>query len=166
MKTVAVTGHRPKTLGWGYNLGTKLYYNMYRSMYQFLREEMPDRCITGMALGVDTVFALAALSYRDISNKDVDCYIPFNGQELLWSKEDQERYVRILKRADHRKIITDNGYSAWAMQKRNEWMVDETDILLAVWNGIKKGGTWNCIRYAQKKNVPVIIRSPNDFRNT
>ena len=37
------------------------------------------------------------------------------------------------------------------MQKRNMYMVDRADLVLAIWNGEEKGGTWNTIRYARKK---------------
>jgi uncharacterized phage-like protein YoqJ len=34
------------------------------------------------------------------------------------------------------------------LQKRNEWMVDHCDLLIAVWDG-SEGGTANCVRYAR-----------------
>jgi uncharacterized phage-like protein YoqJ len=33
-------------------------------------------------------------------------------------------------------------------QERNEWMVDRAHVVIAVWDGQKKGGTWNTIKYA------------------
>ena len=42
------------------------------------------------------------------------------------------------------------------MQKRNRYMVDKSDIILAIWNGEKSGGTWNTIEYAQKKGKKII----------
>jgi uncharacterized phage-like protein YoqJ len=41
------------------------------------------------------------------------------------------------------------------MQIRNEWMVDNSHFTLAIWNGIQKGGTWNCIQYARKQGKTV-----------
>ena len=41
------------------------------------------------------------------------------------------------------------------MQKRNRYMVDNSDLVLAVWNGEKRGGTWYTIDYALKKGKPV-----------
>ena len=47
-------------------------------------------------------------------------------------------------------------YHPAKMQKRNEFMVDNCDILIALWNGTS-GGTKNCINYAKKKeNVQII----------
>ena len=36
------------------------------------------------------------------------------------------------------------------MQLRNEYMIDKCDYLVACWNGTK-GGTYNAIRYAEKR---------------
>jgi uncharacterized phage-like protein YoqJ len=45
------------------------------------------------------------------------------------------------------------------MQKRNEYMVDKCDKLLAVWNGTT-GGTHNCIKYAKSKGKEIILLNP------
>lgn len=45
------------------------------------------------------------------------------------------------------------------MQKRNEWMVDRIDELLAIYNGTP-GGTKNCIDYAKKLGKPITIICP------
>ena len=34
-------------------------------------------------------------------------------------------------------------------------MVDKSDLVLAIWNGEKKGGTWDTIKYAQKQGKTV-----------
>ena len=40
-------------------------------------------------------------------------------------------------------------------QRRNEYMVDKSDLVLAVWNGERAGGTWNTMAYAEKTGKPV-----------
>ena len=42
------------------------------------------------------------------------------------------------------------------MQKRNKYMVDQSDLVIAVWDGKKVGGTWNTIKYAKSKEKQVI----------
>jgi hypothetical protein len=37
-------------------------------------------------------------------------------------------------------------------QERNERMVDEADFLLAFWVGRRKGGTFNCMKYANRRS--------------
>ena len=46
------------------------------------------------------------------------------------------------------------------MQRRNEYMVDKADTLIAVWNGTS-GGTANCVKYAKKKGVDIVRLDPN-----
>jgi hypothetical protein len=41
-------------------------------------------------------------------------------------------------------------------------MVDDCDVLLAVWDGIRVGGTWDTIKYA-RANRKKIIYIPEDI---
>ena len=43
------------------------------------------------------------------------------------------------------------------MQKRNEYMVDNSEKVYAFWNGEEKGGTWNTIQYARSKGKEIEI---------
>jgi len=45
------------------------------------------------------------------------------------------------------------------MQKRNEWMVDHSDYVIAVWDG-SKGGTGNCVKYAIKQEKEILQLNP------
>ena len=45
------------------------------------------------------------------------------------------------------------------MQKRNEYMVDNSDYVIAVWNG-KPSGTGNTVKYAKKKNKVALLVNP------
>ena len=60
-----------------------------------------------------------------------------------------------MKKADEVHYICD-GYTSFAYQKRNEWMVDRSSRVIAVYNG-EAGGTRNTIRYAEKKGVPIVF---------
>lgn len=46
-------------------------------------------------------------------------------------------------------------YSHNCYQIRNEWMVDHSARVIAVWNG-SPSGTKNTIMYANQKGVPVV----------
>ena len=45
-----------------------------------------------------------------------------------------------------------NYYTNDCMLKRNRYMVEQSDLIIAVFNGIEKGGTWYTINYAKKSN--------------
>lgn len=49
--------------------------------------------------------------------------------------------------------------------KRDKYMVDNCDVLLAIWDGIKQGGTWQTIQYAQKKKKKIIFIDKEIFIN-
>ena len=61
---------------------------------------------------------------------------------------------RILKKADSVTLVSER-YTPECMLKRNRYMVDKSDLVIAVFNGIKSGGTWYTINYAQKKNKTI-----------
>ena len=49
------------------------------------------------------------------------------------------------------------------MQKRNEYMVDQSDFVIVVWNGEKQGGTYQTFQYAQRKKKPFMIIDLHDL---
>jgi predicted Rossmann fold nucleotide-binding protein DprA/Smf involved in DNA uptake len=54
---------------------------------------------------------------------------------------------------------SDEPYAAWKHQTRNEWMVDNSAAIIAVWDG-KPSGTANTVEYAQKQGKPVLVINP------
>lgn len=84
----------------------------------------------------------------------LECAIPCPNQTLKWSDKDKLRYERILKRADKIALISER-YTPECMLKRNRYMVDQSELVIAVFNGIEKGGTWYTINYAKNKNKTI-----------
>lgn len=66
-------------------------------------------------------------------------------------EEARERYNIILAAADLVRFICP-GYSRACFQIRNEWMVDHSALVIAVFNG-QPSGTKNTIDYANRKGV-------------
>ena len=111
--------------------------------------------ISGMARGVDMWAAEIVLElkekYPDIK---LIAAVPFEGFELKWSKENKAQYNDILSKADFVKYICPKfSYSSY--QTRNEWMVDHSAKVIAVWNG-EKSGTKNTVDYANKCGVELV----------
>ena len=67
---------------------------------------------------------------------------------------EKKRFDKIIKKADLVKEIKDH-YFTGCYQVRNEWMVDHSNLVIAVFNG-QKSGTQNTIKYAKKKNVGIV----------
>ena len=110
--------------------------------------------ITGMARGSDIYAAELVLEYRaQYPDIHLICALPHPDFEKNWSPEWQQRYRKILKAADYVKVIRPE-FSMSSYQIRNEWMVDHSSLLIAVYNG-KAGGTRNTIEYANRSHVEV-----------
>lgn len=158
MITVAFTGHRPDKLPnkeTGYNLPNPTYIHICQQLEKHLLELNPDKAITGMALGVDSYAANVCIKL----GIPFIAAIPFIGQEKIWPEKSKKAYYALLNKACEKVIVSSGGYSAHKLQLRNEWMVDHSDILIAVWDK-SSGGTANCINYALSKNKKIIYIDP------
>lgn len=154
---LAATGHRPDKLG-GY--ASKTHWRLIALARDYLSDRQPSAVIVGMALGWDQAVAQAAIDF----NIPFTAAIPFEGQERRWPETSQARYHGLLDRAASVEIISPYC-DILAYQHRNEWMVDRADEIAALWDG-SWGGTFNCVRYAEKVGKPVENLWPkwhNDF---
>lgn len=115
---------------------------------------------SGMAEGVDTWAAMAVLERRkENPNLRLHCILPCPGQEEKWSPSSQERYRWILAQADSLTYVSTN-FCKDCYLKRNRYLVDAADILLAVYDGSKRSGTGATVRYAQKRGKKIIKIDP------
>lgn len=142
------TGHRPNKLG-GYS--DEAHIKLIDLAKWWLHCTDTDKAISGMALGWDMAIAEACCQLE----LPWIAAVPFEGQEKAWPKQSQEIYHKTLAFADEVVYVCESGYAPWKMQKRNEWMVNNSDRVLALWDG-STGGTGNCIGYANKVNKPII----------
>ena len=159
-RAAAVTGHRPNKIG-GYNPHAPLRLAIREELKKTVRQligEGYNTFISGMALGVDQDFAKVVLDLKnEFPHIRMVAAVPFAGQDGNWPEDSRLAYRDLLARCDEIVYVCEPGYSAWKMQRRNEWMVDHASVLIAVWNGTP-GGTANCVRYAQTKPGIRIIR--------
>jgi uncharacterized phage-like protein YoqJ len=152
---LAVTGHRPDKLGNEWDMRGEISQRVYHDMANYIETNRPSQMISGMALGVDMLWAALAIK-EDIP---LLAAIPFEGQEKAWPQKSQDLYHSLLSKATEVVAVCPPGYAAWKMQKRNMWMVDNCDLLVAVWDGTD-GGTANCYRYAESVNKPIFRIKP------
>lgn len=149
---VLVTGHRPDKLG-GYtpNPTRERVRAWLGEQLDLLREEHPFLvAISGMALGVDTWFAEEALA-RGIA---LHAYLPFPEQDARWNAWDQAHYRALLQGAERVIVVSPSPYAAWKMLRRNEAMVADAALGLAVWDG-SPGGTAHCVAKARARGLPL-----------
>lgn len=146
------TGHRPEKLS-----------RTERAIKSDLKKEIKLAIkdgytvyLTGMARGTDLWAAEIILNLRR-KNKDLKliCAIPYAGFEQRWSEYWRQLYHYILNEADLVRVIG-HGYSPGIFQIRNEWMVNHSSRVIAVYNG-SLGGTKNTIDYAIQQDVAVRV---------
>ena len=133
--------------------GRRKIPNIKDSLSLRIKEINPECIITGMALGTDILVAQIAL---DLNIKYIAA-LPFIGQEKLWKEEDQKIYSNLLDKANKVEIISKGDFANWKYQVRNEWIVNKSDLLLAIIekNIENSGGTFNCINYANSINKKI-----------
>jgi uncharacterized phage-like protein YoqJ len=54
------------------------------------------------------------------------------------------------------RFISDT-YSKQSFWIRDKYMVDNCDLLFAVFDGDKNGGTWNTVKYAEQIGKPIVF---------
>jgi len=111
--------------------------------------------ITGMAMGTDIWAAEIVLEIRE-QNPDIHlvCALPHPDFEKYRSDEEKIRFNTIIKKADYVKLVNER-YFTGCYQVRNEWMVNRSKMVIAVFNG-KLSGTGNTVRYAKNTGAEVI----------
>ncbi len=153
------TGHRPMKLPWGANESDPRCLELKAELAAKLEAayELGYRnFICGMAIGCDMYFAEAVLALRDTyPNVRLEAAIPCGGQPDKWSKKDRLRYNSLIDAADKVSVLQ-TEYTPDCMMKRNKYMVDNSSMLIACYNG-RPGGTMKTILYAQREGLDVTI---------
>ena len=151
-KRLCFTGRRPE----------KLHYDE-ATVCNILRKAIDDAMangfttfISGMARGVD-IWAAEIVLEKKRMNPEVRliCALPHPNFEKRWSFAWQKRYARVIAQADLVKEIS-LTFSMANYQRRNEWMVDHSTKVIAIYNGTA-GGTKKTIDYAEHRGVKVDI---------
>ena len=157
--TCCFTGHRPDKLPWGLDENSaecrKLRIEIAIQL-EALHSAGIAHFISGMALGCDLLFAEAVLAMREeYDDVTLEAAVPCDSQANSWPEEQKERYNAILSSCDTVTFVQ-HQYTPGCMLRRNRYMVDNSSVLLACFNG-SSGGTMNTLLYARRQGVKTII---------
>lgn len=160
-KTICFTGHRPNHLPWGYNEDCDMCKEFKAKLLNLVA--VCAKCgfetfISGVALGFDTFACDSVLAVKNkIPNVDLVLAIPCKNQPEKWGEVDKQRYNDILSRANP--VFVSTNYYQGCFIKRNHFMVDKADLVIACF-GNQKGGTKSTVDYALKKNKNILFIKP------
>lgn len=140
--------------------------------------------ISGGALGLDqAAFWCVHILKKKYPHVKNIVAIPFENQPRKWNQESQGWYQKMLNLADEVIDVSkqkdyDSGeserlpfeaYSPKKMFLRNNYMVDHSEILIAVYDGTS-GGTGHCYNYTLKKKdkdrLIYVLNPLDDFELT
>lgn len=167
MKTACFTGHRPNKLN-GYNPkdNSELLFKLRDVIIDHIENKEVHTFISGMALGIDMWSARIVLKLKEkYPNIKLVCAVPCDKHYSKWFQPNIDEWYAIIAKADEVVYVSKEPYTSWCMQKRNEYMVDNSNYIIAIWDGTK-GGTGNCVKYAQSKSKPIITLHPKTLEIT
>ena len=156
--TVCFSGYRPEKLPWGYDEDDP----RCAALKERLRRAIVDACeqgyrhfICGMARGVDFYACEAVLLLRrDYPDVTVEAAIPCPSQPEGWPEAERARWQSLVDRCDYETVVQDH-YDAGCMQRRNRYMVDHAQRLIAVFDG-QEGGTRRTVEYAMRRGLEIV----------
>ena len=159
----AFTGHRPHKFPWRYNEADERCVALKAALMEqiiALVEAGVTAFYSGGADGVDCWAALIVLELKKTNPAlKLHMILPHEKQADKWSDSAQERYRSILDQAETVEYVSREYYDG-CMLDRNRRLVDTAGLLLAVYNGERRGGTAATARYAQKLGRRVLILNP------
>lgn len=161
----AFTGHRPQRFSFGFDEGDERCIRLKEMLRQEIAKQIHhgvDTFYSGMALGVDQWAAQLVLELKaEHSQIKLAAVLPCETQANRWSVEQRRRYFdEILPRCDE-VILLQGAYTSDCMFKRNRWLVEHAEHLLAVYDGSGKGGTAYTVNYAREKQRAILSIHPD-----
>ena len=140
MTIVSITGHRPERIP-----NMKIVED---ALAHAFKEWEVKKVIQGMAAGVDLLAARTA--YR----MDIPFIAARPWAGHMARKADEYDYMMAINNAIQVVNVDPSVKYAgpWVYQERNEWMVNNAAFVIAVWDGERRGGTFNCIKYANEQD--------------
>jgi hypothetical protein len=117
-----------------------------------------DRALSSLAAGADQVFATVALDL----GIPVTAVLPMGRYERFLRGRDLARYQALVPRCDV-KVMEGTGRPNDAFMAAGRYIVDQCDVLFAVWDGEPAGamgGTGDAVAYARQAGRRIIHIDP------
>lgn len=156
-KTACFTGHRLQKFG--YNESSPLVLEVKKKLYNAIEDAIKlgyETFISGGAIGVDQ-WAMESVIALKKNYPHIKLIVakPFPSQDKIWPQDSRMKFQDLCSKANEIVDVSPDPYFPWKMQVRNEYMVNKSSLVIAVWDGTK-GGTANTVAFAQKKGKNIV----------
>lgn len=163
-KVCSFTGYRTKKLNESLSRGS-LNITDLSDILEYEMKLMLDRGFEtfqcGMASGADLLFAQAALKLkREYPPVRFVAVIPCAEHDKGWNPADRLVCREAAEKADDVVMVSATRYYDGCMAKRNRYLIDNCDELLAVYDG-RPGGTMQTVNFAKEKGIRVTVIDPS-----
>ena len=162
-EVVCFTGHRSQKLPWGFNENDNRCKAMKIALCAEIEKAIKKGYTTflcGMALGFDMICAETVIELKHYyPHIKIIGAIPCRNQDSMWSTAYKTRYRNLLAQLDGIRCKYDRYNGAECMHERNRFMVENSSLMIALFNG-SPGGTKLTIDYARLQGLEIIIIKP------
>lgn len=164
-KTCCFTGHRPPHLPWGNDEGKGLCLSCKAVLAEEIERAYLEgyrRFLSGMAMGADLICAEAVLACQLVHPEvRLEAVIPCADQTKGWPDRQVQRYQEILEQiGPNRQILIQQQRTRNCMLRRDQYMVNQSQRIIALYDGRSSGGTKFTLGYALQKQLETVIIDP------
>lgn len=168
MNTCAIISHRPTRFRFKYqenNTGCKRLKKRLHDQFISLYDKGVRRFLIGGSLGVDIWSGEILLELKqqpEYSNIELVLVLPHPGHDARWDRRSKARLAFLLAHcAEH--MTAGTQADAESYYKRNHYIVDHADYLLAVYDNDRtvRNETGQVVHYAEKKGKSIILIHPD-----
>lgn len=156
--TCCFTGHRINKLPWVANEKDPRCVELKEKLFAVTEAVYLSGCtrfICGMANGCDMYFCETVIKLREAHPEIyLEAAVPFPGQPDRWSEPLRKRYRQLLDKCDKVSVLQ-HTHTPDCMMRRNKYMVDNSGVLIACYDGTP-GGTQNTILYAMREKIEIV----------
>jgi len=148
---VGVTGHQERS-------GIRWSWVQRAIRIELSNAGYVQKALSSLAAGSDQVFAQVAITL----GIPVVAVLPLEGYERFFNGPTLANYRRLLRRCEVMQL-TWKGDPERAFFEAGKFIVDNCDMLFAVWDGARAeglGGTGDVVSYANRKNRHVVDIDP------
>ena len=140
---IALTGHRKERLRGNEDVVEKWLHNILNFLFMEQEEQI---MICGGAEGADEIFGSLIWWFP---TAELHLCLPVKG----YREKKMHPYIKKMKNEEH---VMAEEWRPGLDTVRDRYMVNNCDVLIAVWDGIEKGGVWETIEYARAIGKPII----------